>query len=64
LRSPPDQSPELEARVYTPLLQTMDQAYSVIRDQIRTPEPMGKACAAEFIMFIGGKAEPAAALSN
>jgi hypothetical protein len=42
----------------------MDQAYSVIRDEYRTPEPMGRACAAEFIMFFGGKAEPAAALSS
>lgn len=56
--------PDFETRVYAPLLQTMEQAHSAIQDHYRTPEPMGKARAAEFIMFFGGKAEHAAGLSN
>jgi hypothetical protein len=52
--------PDYEARVYRPLLQAMEQAHKAISDQYRTPEPMGKVRAAEFIMFYGGKAEHAA----
>lgn len=52
---------DYDIKVYEPLLQAMEQANSIIGDRYRTPEPMGKVRATEFIMFFGGKAEHAAA---
>lgn len=49
--------PDFEGRIYGPLVRTMAQAYQAIADHYRTPAPMGKLRAAEFVMFFGGRTE-------